>query len=410
MPHISSGKFEMPQDGFDDVAAEKSAAVHRIDLKDLLPDLFVGTDRMPRLLAEVWRAVLDEFMEKTPGAYTLRGNNTVELLFTGLPEGAARAKLENIRGKIIEEFNRRRATPVLALEEPPKKPPREKNLKVLVEQMETSIGRLVREGLGDNPGDDMVRLWAARAMHNMIHSDHKIPLLPEMISMVERSDISYVPFRDSETGVIAGSTPLIRSPVQREHYNTGEIMRQDLAMLFSAAVQLYYLRSKGQEGVIMLPVRASTLADGALADLYRSFLPRLDPAVGHSIMLEVQDLSDQRVVPALAETINGLSNAVRSCVMQTSVLVRQNRLAEFPVLHASGFSIEEEGVPKADIAGQGRIYAMYYRNIGIKTYIKDVGSEDSLGYAREAGFTYIAGAALGALQKSAYALQKSRIV
>jgi hypothetical protein len=244
----------------------------------------------------------------------------------------------------------------------------------------------------------------------MIHSNHKIPLLPEMITLVEQSDITYVPIRDSETGVIAGSAAVIRSSVQQGHYNTGEIMRQDLAMIFSAAVQLYYLRSKGQEGVIMLPVRAVTLADAALADLYRSFLPRLDPAVGGSIMLEVQGLPEQRVVPALAETINGLSNAVRSCVMQTSVLARKNRLAEFPVLHATGFSLGEEGVAKPDIAGQGRIYALYYRNIGIKTYIKDVSSEDALGYAREAGFTYIVGPALGALQKSAYALQKSRII
>jgi len=407
MPIISSGKFEVPQDSFDDIAVEKPAVVHRIDLKELMPDLFVGTGRMPRLLAEVWRFVMDGFMEKTPGAYTLRGGNVVELVFHGLPEGSTRAKADNIRGKIVEEFRRRRETPETP-EETHKKPPRD--LKALVGQMESSLGRLVREGLGDNPGDDMVRLWAVRAMHNMIHSNHKIPLLPEMIALVEQSDIAYVPFRDSETGAISGSYTVIRSPVVRESYNTGEIMRQDLAMLFSAAVQLYYLRNKGQEGVIMLPVRAGTLMDAALADLYRSFLPRLDPAVGGGIMLEVQDLPSQRVVPALSETINSLSNAVRCCVMETSVLVRKNRLAEFPLIHASGFSLAEEGVAPGDMAGQGRIYAIYYRNIGIKTYIKGVGSEDALGYAQETGFTYIAGTALGELQKSAYALQKGRIV
>lgn len=412
MPSISSGKFEVPQDSFDDIAAEKAATVNRIDLRELMPDLFVGTQRMPRLLAEVWRTVMDEFMEKTPGVYTLRGGNVVELIFHGLPEGATRAKADNVRGKIVEEFRRRRETaetPIAAQpEEASRKSP--KDLKTLVGQMESSINRLVREGLGDNPGDDMVRLWAARAMHNMIHSNHKIPLLPEMVALVEQSDIAYMPFKDSETGEISGSYTVIRSPVARQSYNTGEIMRQDLAMLFSAAVQLYYLRNKGQEGVIMLPVRAGTLMDGALADLYRSFLPRLDPVVGGGIMLEVQELPGERVVPALAETINSLSNGIKCCVMETSVLVRKNRLAEFPLIHASGFSLDEEGIKPADMAGQGRIYAIYYRNIGIKTYIKGVGSDDALGYARETGFTYIAGTALGALQKSAYALQRSRIV
>lgn len=417
MSAISSGLYEVPQDSFDDTVAETGAAVYRIDLKSVLPDLFVGTDRMPRLLARLWRTAADEVLDETAGEYTYRGGTLIEVSFRDLPTGAARSRITQIERRVAEQMRAQQPQADSAADAAPS-PQQEYNIprrpgdsvmKALVVQLESAIGKLSREGLPENPGDELVRLWAARAMHNMLHNRSRVPLLPEMLDLVAQAEVFYVPFFDRDTGVVGGSSCGIRSPVTEDKYNTGEAMRQDLAMLFSSAVQLYYLNSKGQEGAILLPLRATTLGDETLADLYRSFLPRLSPAVAANLMLEIHGLPAERFTPGFSQSLGVVASAVKSCFFHTSVLTRHDYLQQFPVLHACGFSLAEKGLKREAVAAQGRVYAQYYRHHGIKTYVKDVDTEDMLGYARETGFTYIFGAAAGPLQKNACPLQKTGI-
>lgn len=402
---IVSGRFEVPQDSFDDLAAEDGAFVQRLDLKEILPGLFVGTDRMPRLLGQVWRAAADAALEETRGAYTYRGGNVVEIIFSGLPEGAARARLDGLRAGIVSLCAERSAGERQA--EPAGNGRQAQGAPLLqAQQAESAFARALREGLGLNPDDETVRLWCARAMHELLHSRCRIPLVPDMMKLVAQNEVAYAPFLDCETGVVAGSACRFASPVPPGSYAAGEIPRQDIAMLFSATAQLYYMQAKGQEGIVVLPLSVYTLGDAAIADLYRVFLPRLAPEVGHSLVLEIRGLPEGGVWPSLVETIQELSNAVRGFIFETGALARIPFLKDFPTLHACGFSLEEQGLAGGDARKPGARFAAFYRDLGLKTYVKDVQAQADLDWAREAGFTYIFGPAAGPLQKNAWPLQK----
>jgi hypothetical protein len=399
---MSMGRHEVPQDNFDDIVAEKATMPHALDLKSILPDLFVHTQRVPRLVAQAWRVAADDALGETPGIYTYRGGTLIDIAFFQLPPAAARGKLRDIGLAIVAAVCAPRETATDDFAAPPAKTAaKDLLMKELVAQMESEIHKLNREGLGQNPGDEMVRLWAARAMHDMYHSRRNIPLLPQMMDMVAQSDISYVPFFDSETAAIGGACCRIASPVPPDKYNTGEIMRQDLAMLFGAAVQVYYLRSRLQEATIIVPLRYQTVADFDVAQLYAGFLCRLAPDVAASLVVEVWGMPAETAPLAIAETIHAISNGARSCVfdMGAADAVRggagmlHNPLAQFPALHGCGFSL------KPATAGSwlrmAKNFTAYYRDLGLKTYIKDVSDPRDLEAARTTGFTYIIGDALG---------------
>lgn len=410
MTGASAGRHELPQDSFDERAEETGARPLRLDLRQLLPDIFVGTERVPRLLSRAWRQAADEAIDIDPGAYTYRGGTVIDVLFDNLPEKPARLRLGMMGERIISTLlifqQEQAASPTVAPDAPATARGREAGEKLLTgQQVETDFARLMREGIGVNPGDDIMRLWAARVMYNMLHSRARIPLQPEMMDLVAASSISYMPFLDDETEEIAGSLAVIKGDVPPEKYNTGEIMRQDLVMLFSAAVQLYYMRTQGGMGAIIVPVRAQTLDDAPFADLYRSFLPRLSAEVGHSIILEVRGLPPAKIKPGLADTIAALSNAVKACIFEVAPEARHSYLNQFAVLHACGFSV---GAGRPD-AGKWQRFADYYGKIGIKTYITGVSDAAALVLARQYKFTYIAGTVLGALQKRAYPAQRNGI-
>ncbi len=411
---MSTGQHEVPQDNFDDIVAEKAVMPHALDLKPILPDLFVNTQRVPRLVAQAWRVAADAALHETPGIYTYRGGTLIDIAFFQLPPAAARRKLRDIGLAIAAAVSAPRETAGVDFVTPPAKTSaKDLLMKELVAQMESEIHKLNREGLGQNPGDEMVRLWAARAMHDMYHSRRNIPLLPQMMDMVAQADITYVPFFDAETAAIGGACCRIASPVPRDKYNTGEIMRQDLAMLFGAVVQVYYLRSRLQEATIIVPLRYQTVADFDVAQLYAGFLSRLAPDVAASLVVDVSGQPVENAPLGIAETINAISNGVRSCLfdMGAEDSVRgvagmlHNPLAQFPALHGCGFSLKV--ATTGNWQRMAKNFIAFYRDLGLKTYIKDVSEPSDLEAARAIGFTYIIGDVLGQAQRTPMLINKN---
>lgn len=406
---MSTGQHELPQDSFDDIAADKAVMPHRIDLKDLLPDLFINTDRVPRLVAQSWRAAADSALRDTPGNYTYRGGTIIDIIFFQLPPAAARAKIQDISSQIVGMVARKPEIPDIDFSPaPPKGATKDILMKDLVAQLESEIQKLNREGLGLNPGDEMVRLWAARVMHDLYHDRRSIPLLPQMMELVAQSEISYMPFFDTETRSMGGSCSIVSSGVPPEKYNTGEILRQDMAALFSAAVQLYYLRSRAQEGLVIIPLRVQTLADYDIAGLYVNFLARLAPEISAGLAIEVLGLQPETAPMTVADNLVAISNGMRSCFLDMGVPLLKgsvyNPLSQFPALHACGFSRAAAG---AAWQGVAKKFVGHYRGLGLKTYFKDVSEPGDIVAAQDIGFTYIMGTALGGSQRMPLPINKT---
>lgn len=403
---MSTGQYELPQDSFDDITAERAVTAHCIDLKILLPDLFLNTERVPRLVAQAWRRAADSVLQENLGSYTYRGGTIIDIAFYLLPPAAAQAKLDDIGARIKAALARQDSAPPPE-PVPPKTSGREVLMKDLVAQLESEILRLAREGLGVNPGDETVRLWAARVMHDMYHDTRSIPLLPQMIELVAQADISYLPLFDREMRGLGGSWARIASPVPPDKYNTGEIMRQDMAALFSAVVQLYYLRSRRRESMVVMPLHVQTLSDYDIASLYVSFLLRLAPDISSCLAIDVIGLPRDTAPMAVADGINAISNGLRSCFFDMGVpsgpTLLRDPLAQFPTLHACGFSREDAGEGWRRFAEK---FVDRYRGLGLKTYLKDVSAPADAEAAQALGFTYVMGSAFGASQRMPYALNK----
>lgn len=405
---MSTGQHELPQDAFDDVIAEKGAVAQTIDLKSLLPDLFINTSRVPRLVAQAWRSVADAALQETAGVYTYRGGTVIEIVFYLLPPAIARIRTQDIGAQIKAVLAHLKESPDAGFAAAAPKPAAKTLLfKGLVEQLESEIQKLNRDGLGVNPGDEMVRLWAARVMHDLYHDRRSIPLLPQMMELVAQVDISYLPFFDAETRGIGGSFSVVSSPLPPDKYNTGEILRQDMSALFSAAVQLYYLRAHGREGMVVMPVRVKTLADYDIAGLYTNFLSRLAPEISACLAVEVTGLSRDAAPVAVAESIHAISNGLRSCFFNMGAPAAQpgfhNPVAQFPTLHACGFSCAAAG---AGWQRKAEKFVAHYRGLGLKTYLTDVSQPNDAEAAKAIGFTYVAGAAFGGSQRVPFSLNK----
>lgn len=406
---MSTGQHEVPQDAFDDIIAEKAVVPQTIDLKIILPDLFINTERVPRLVAQAWRVAADAALQETSGIYTYRGGTIIDIAFFHFPPAAARAKAQDIRAQILTAVGRKPENPVIDFVAPPAKTAsKDVLMKDLVAQLESEIQKLNREGLGLNPGDEMVRLWAARVMHDLYHDRRSIPLLPQMMELVAQADVSYLPFFDVETRSIGGSCSVVSTQLPPEKYNTGEILRQDMAALFSAAVQLYYLRSRAQEGMVVIPARVQTVGDFDIAGLYVNFLARLAPEISACLAMEVIGLPLETAPMAVADSINTISNGLRSCFFDMGGAPPQrafhNPLIQFPTLHACGFSraAADDGWHR-----RAEKFVAHYRGLGLKTYLKDVSEPRDAETAQRIGFTYIMGTAFGGRQRMPMPLNKT---
>ncbi len=404
---MSTGQHELPQDSFDDIAAEKAVVPQSIDLKTLLPDLFVNTERVPRAVAQVWRRAADAVLQETAGSYTYRGGTIIDIAFYLLPPAAARAKVEDVSARIKAALARQDSAPPPDFTPPSKTAGREVLMKDLGAQLESEILRLAREGLGVNPGDETVRLWSARVMHDMYHDRRSIPLLPQMMELVAQADITYLPLFDREMRGIGGSWARVTSPVAPDKYNTGEILRQDMAALFSAVVQLYYLRSRRQESMVVMPLHIQTLSDYDIAGLYGGFLLRLAPDMASCLAIDVIGLPRDTAPMAVADSINTISNGLRSCFFDMGVSPAhpplRDPLVQFPTLHGCGFSREEAGDGWQRIAEK---FVDRYRGLGLKTYLKDVSAPRDAEAAQAIGFTYVMGTAFGGNQRTPFSLNK----
>ena len=398
------GRFEMAEAKFTELTKSKPSEVHKLDLKDALPDLFVGTDRVPRLVQRVWRRACDEVMAENRGNYAYTGGTVIKIFFHELTAGIAKAKVDTIKRKIQQILKAVQSGDESALEAP--LPGADKTAFQTAPPEHSSLATLVKGGLPANPELEMVQVWAGRVLQNMMASTQKIPMTREMIDVASKADVSYCPLWNAAGEVIVGSVGDVKSAWGPAQQNPGEPYRMDLAMLFSACFQLYSLQSKGANSLAVIPVRTLTLLNNEIGELYIGLLRRNSPEIQKSVIIEITGLPKGTISPRLATALDKIQRCTRAVVFQTGLLAYNDyaRLQNKP--HACGFDSDDTHIGEHEQARLMKKYVDHYQVQGIKSMVKHVHSPFVFDAAIKNNFTYISGPFIRTAQKSGFTMQK----
>jgi hypothetical protein len=405
-PAAVSGQFEVSPEKFFEMTKDRAQDIHAFDLREILPELFPGgSDRVPRLLHRVWRRSCDEVIAENRGIYAPKGTTQVQIFFFELDPSVARAKVSIVKGK-VPTILKAAQTNESVLDTPVAAPQRAAPKEQEKQGTAAAIAALAKEGLPDNPELAMVQLWASRALQNMVTANQKIPLTREMIDLAGKTDISYFPLWNAPAQAIVGSCLHVRASLPAAQQKPGEPFRQDLAGFFGAAFQLYSMQSKGASSLVVVPVRAATLADKETCDLWTALLKRMSPETRKNLIVEVRGAPKDVPPQSFSAAVNSIMQQARAVTFETGILAYADFTRNFPKLHACGFDSAEAHIGEHEQVRLMKKFGEHYAHAGLKPYVKNVSSP----YVRDAAllhnYAYITGPVIRPGQKTCFPAQK----
>ena len=389
-----SGQFEVAFKKLKEVAG--SGEVLDFNLKKVLPDFLGKSDYIPASIEKIWRRVVDDMLSKDRGIYHHKGGGEILIYFHELSSVQGKAKISLLKKEMLTLLEKVEGGKIDL-------PNAEKNKQ---QPVETNLSRLIKDGLGNNPTLEMLTIWMSRVFQNLTISTQKIPLSKEMANLAIKSNITYLPLWKVSSQAVIGSLCTIRSSVPVRQYATGEVLRQDLAALFGSCFQLYSMKSKNMQSMIVIPIRAASLNNENFVELYLTFLRRFDPKFKRSLIFEIWNFPKDNVPVTFKATIETLNLLSRAYIFETGFLTYCNYCKNFPKVHACGFNALEGNLLEDEKLRLIKKYAEQYAGFGIKTYIRSVANKKMLTTAAEAGFTYISGSIIGPASKKPQEIKK----
>jgi hypothetical protein len=266
--------------------------------------------------------------------------------------------------------------------------------------------KLMKDGLGQNPTIESVHAWVSHARQNMIHGQKKIPITREMVELVAKSEILYTPLWNTVAQIVMGSFARVKSPIPTKQYSTGETLRQDVAALLSACIQLYTLSAVRKNALIALPVRASTLNDTDVSEFYLSVIQCISPDIRKSLILEVKNVPKSQAATKLSARLEEMAEFIRGYMFDTSMFTYFDYTKAFPKLHACGFDLAEGDMTPEEKIKIIKKYSEAYKKMNIKYYVKGVSSRDILESCIQEGFTYVSGTIIEPFGKVCWPVMK----
>lgn len=407
---IEQGRFEVSEENFNNtVKGISEQSILSFDLKTVTPELFVKTEVVPRTLGRLCRKACDEILEQYRGAYTCQRGTVVRLYFFDIPAAMGKSKVEAITGRLRESLKLAQehtgAAEIIrvdandAAKEGPKK----------VGQSNPEISKILKEGLGVNPKIEAVHFWTSRVMQNMLMGQQKFPITREMAEIAAQAEIQYLPFWNHDSQVMSGSLVVVRSPVPVQQYNTGEVMRQDLAGLFAACLQVRSLQIKNANALAVVPFRLQTVMDKNVSEFILAFLRALPPEIKRSLIVEIRGIPASAVSTSLIATIERISHFVRAYSFDTGILSNVSYARSFPKLYGCGFDVSDVPMPEDELIRLIQKYAENQKKNNMKYYIKGVTTQALFDAAIKAGYSFVSGSYIRPMQKICWPAQQMTV-
>lgn len=407
---IDQGRFETSEENFNStVKGISEQSILSFDLKVVAPELFVKSETVPRTLARLCRKACDETLEQYRGTYTCPRGTVVRLYFFDIPAAMGKSKVEAITERLRESLQLAKdhtgAAEIIRVDaadsgkEGPKK----------VGQSNPEISKILKEGLGVNPKIESVHFWVSRVMQNMLMGQQKFPITREMAEIAAQSEVQYLPFWNHDSQVMSGSLVVVRSTVPTQQYHTGEVMRQDLAGLFAACLQIRSLQIKNANALAVVPFRLQTVMDKNVSEFILAFLRALPAEIKRSLIIEVRGIPASAVSTNLIATIERISHFVRAYSFDTGILSNVSYARSFPKLYGCGFDVSEVPMPEDELIRLIQKYAENQKKNNMKYYIKGVTSQTLFDTATKAGYSFVSGSYIRPMQKICWPAQQMTV-
>lgn len=403
--HIPSGRFELSPDQFDlRTKAPSTDVVHKFDLKSVMPDIVGGSSVLPKIVARGGRKILDDLMQINKGLYCNRNGGVVfDIVFEGLPGSAGKTKIEETGPRILNLVNKLKANPdkideILATDTTPRAAKIGGN---------EQFSKILKEGLPVNPTIEEMVFWLSWATQGLHATKEKIPVTQELRVVVDQSEISFAPLWNVASEAVIGGICGVRPAVAANACHSGESLRLDLAALLGTGLELGRLSSRGEQALIILPLYVGTLQHKETREFIVAFLRKIPADMRKALIFEIKGLKRDTPSASIRETMTVLMGLGRAVIVEYGLLTlaQPSNLK----LHACGYD-----VTTFDAGGEHpdrliKQFEDHYRKQGIKAYIKGVLKPDTLKAAKNCGYAYAAGPAVGAPQSTCSSVRKMPI-
>jgi hypothetical protein len=339
-------------------------------------------------------------MTENKGMYCHKAGSVVQMYFFEMTAAVGKAKSDIVRSKIpgileaAQKDDRFLDVPVPQVkQQQQEKPP-------------SDVARMTKEGLPENPTLELVQFWAKRAIHEISATNQKIPLTREMVDLASKSNTFFLPLWSPAGQAIVGAVAHARSTLPPAQWNSGETARLDIAAFIACVFQACGMQTKGQNGIVVMPVRLTSLGDKDISELYAAVLRRLAPEVQRNIILCVKGMPKDSVPGRIVDVIEQMGKFTRACTFETGLLSYPDFSKQFPKLFAAGFDSVDVALGDQEQVFHMPKYAAYYKKAGVKTFVTEVSSKHVFASAIKEGFVYISGSFIRPAQKAAFAVQK----
>lgn len=383
---MNKGRFETDAQALVRKAGGGEASAQDIPIKDILPDCFAGSDRIPKSVGMLIRRTADEFLETTPGQYAFGEGALLSVVFDGLPPAMVRLRTETLCEK-IKSAAAAKDDPEESRQQPVKSKETRKR------QEPTALRKLLKQGLPENPDDKTLSLWAERMHHDILHRTPEQFLPQEVLLLGAQYKPAFIPLWFVTREVISGSfctLPGLPPPGE-----SGERHRQAIAALVATSIAtLHFLEKEGQSTVFS-PLPASLLHDQILFDLYVSILRAQPSAVRKRLGLEIHGLPAPPLSPHTQEKIALLSGLCRGVVPHANMLLPADyAFGEFrPFAHI--LNCPDLRLEPGDLGRVMAKAAAFYKSRKLKTIVAGIVTEQEMAAAFIAGADFLSGPILG---------------
>lgn len=381
MDKQTTGRFELSEAIFKKRKDESKEQFQALDLKSLFPKLFVGDKKMPQRLGQIWRNVVDTYLDNEKGYYYFHEKNgLIHFTFDSAQGALAKAKIDHI-GKSIQEALNESISSGDSLHEVSDNKPKPADKKASGDENL----KKVLEGLRENPSISEVKLWSSRTLQNL-HLSKSTP--QDILKLQEEYKICYVPLWNAKNNVLVGASCEL-NPYGTSATNEGQLIRDNIAQISWARQEVGRLLEKNAQAIVVVPIYIKSLIEKDVIDLIITLLKKAPEPIRKSMIFELRGMG-QNQIPAVAKApLQTISQICRALIIDTGILTQPDMEKEPFKIHAYGFSYNDVNLPPEQRLNLMKKYATTYKSRNTNTYIRNVPNILTMEKAQEFGFTYI---------------------
>lgn len=382
--HEMSGRYELQENDFKNyLRREKKESETSISLKSIFPDLFQSTSKAPTSLLNKTRNILDKHFESQKGWYCFKELPKIRLLHAAVPGSAAKAKTEYLKDLLHKK--------ALNVESSFENLTKQESKIPKTGQSNADFARILREGLGANPSEQELNIWAERILQD-IYATGDAYQLPSSIWVIKNKNQKFIPLwnplSERRTGCLAILAGLKKATSNPEKH------RRDFINLISLYINALSAVQKNISGTFMVSLNASLLYHDTLAELYIQILKRLHPKIRQCIALEIIGLKLKSIPQSHVTSLKLITGQVQGIYIQSNLL--QPGLLEYPDISPSAYGLNPKSVtlPFEDQKPLIEKFRDYYAKHRKTVYAKNVSTTKEIDWLKLKAIPLLSGPGL----------------